>query len=107
MRRSPTPYSLHAWSSLRGWGSLRVWKLPAAVAMRPRLWCTAARVGLRMIPPRWWARAPYLPVPPRAYLRFRLQTALGSENSTTLEAADLIRWLEWCRQWPAAASAYR
>lgn len=79
----------------------------AAVAMRPRLWLTAARAMGRLIPPRWWACSPFLPVPHRDYVRFRLSTAVGGDSSATAEPADLIQWLEWCRHWPAAAAVRR
>ena len=75
----------------------------AAVATRPRLWLTAARAMRRLIPSRWWTRPPFLPVPHRDYVRFRLLTAVGGDGSAAAPA-DLIQWLEWCRQWPAAAA---
>lgn len=58
----------------------------------------------RLVPPRWWARRPFLPVPHRDYVRFRLLTAVGSDGRATATPADLIQWLEWCRLWPAAAA---
>ncbi len=49
-----------------------------AVVRRPHLWFTAARQMARAVPSRWWAQPPYVPLPDRAYLRFRLETAYGS-----------------------------
>jgi hypothetical protein len=49
---------------------------------------STARVG-------WWRRPPFLPVPPRAYLRFRIQTQYGTDGAPS--AADLVTYLEWCR----------
>jgi hypothetical protein len=66
-----------------------------AVVVRPRLWPTALRQAVRMTRPRWWTRAPFLPIPDAAYLRFRLQTAYGLQG--TPRASDLVRYLEWCR----------
>ena len=66
-----------------------------AVARRPGLWWTAVRQILRAVPRRWWSRAPYLPVPSPAYLRFRMETAYGS--AATPRVADVVRYLEWCR----------
>lgn len=61
----------------------------------------------RLVPPRWWRRPPFLPLPARDYVRFRLLTAAGGDGSAAAEPADLIQWLEWCRRWPAAAAAAR
>jgi len=66
-----------------------------AVLVRPRLWFTAARLVLRAIPRDWWRRPPHLPVPDRDYVRFRLETAYGSETEPVV--ADVVRYLEWCR----------
>jgi hypothetical protein len=66
-----------------------------AVAIRPWIWVTALRQAVRMAPPRWWTRAPFLPLPDRDYLRFRLETAYGTRG--TPRATDLVRYLEWCR----------
>ena len=48
-----------------------------AVVARPRLWPAALRQAVRLAPSRWWSRAPFLPVPDRAYVRFRLTTQYG------------------------------
>jgi hypothetical protein len=67
-----------------------------AVLRRPRLWPTAAGQALRLARPGWWRRAPFLPVPDRDYVRFRIQTAYGSQG--TPEADDLVAYLNWCRE---------
>jgi hypothetical protein len=67
----------------------------AAVLSRPHLWFTAVRQFFRAVPTRWWARPPYFPVPDRSYLRFRLETAYGADGRP--RAAELVRYLEWCR----------
>ena len=64
------------------------------VAARPRLWPTAVRQAVRLARPRWWARAPYLPIPDADYLRFRFETQYGS---ATPSSHDLVGYLEWCR----------
>jgi hypothetical protein len=70
----------------------------AAVAAHPRLWPTAARQGVRLIPNRWWTRAPYLPWPSRSYLQFRLLTQYGESSRRTV-ADDVLNYLRWCRDW--------
>jgi hypothetical protein len=46
----------------------------------------------------WWRRPPFLPLPDRDYLRFRLQTQYGDPNHRA-EPGDLITYLEWCRSY--------
>ena len=70
-----------------------------AVVRRPRLWATGFRQMRRLAAPGWWHRWPFLPVPPPAYLRFRLQTAYGHQR-TTIAPDDLVTYLHWCRTFP-------
>lgn len=70
-----------------------------AVAARPRLWPTAVRQVARLARPGWWRRPPFLPLPPVAYLRFRLQTQYGDERAP--DPADVVSYLAWCREWDA------
>jgi hypothetical protein len=63
-----------------------------AVARRPRLWPEA----LTLVPPRWWRRRPYLPVPDRRYLAFRMETQYGRADAAA-DPADVVAYLEWCR----------
>jgi hypothetical protein len=67
-----------------------------AVLVRPWLWWTALRHWFRLVPAQWWRRAPFLPVPPQAYVRFRLETAYGPRGR--LRPCDAIDYLEWCRR---------
>jgi hypothetical protein len=69
----------------------------AAVAARPGLWPTALREARRLAPAGWWRRPPFLPLPDRAYLRFRLETQYGSADHRPVPA-DVVSYLEWCRQ---------
>jgi hypothetical protein len=66
-----------------------------AVALRPDLWSTALRTFAVTVPRGWWRRPPFVPVPDRSYLRFRLETQYG--RSTAPQSTDLVRYLEWCR----------
>jgi hypothetical protein len=70
-----------------------------AVAARPHLWLTALRQTLVLAPPGWWRTRPWLPLPEREYLRFRMQTAYGDADRGP-EPADVVTYLEWCRAWP-------
>jgi len=65
-----------------------------AVLIRPWLWWIALRQVARMARPQWWRHPPFLPLPPSAYLRFRLETAYGVVAAP--EPADLVAYLAWC-----------
>jgi hypothetical protein len=67
-----------------------------AVLARPRLWPTAVHQLSRMIAPGWWRRPPFLPLPDAEYVRFRLETAYGKASFGS--AADVVAYLEWCRE---------
>ncbi len=67
-----------------------------AVARRPALWRTATVQARRLVPSRWWARPPHLPVPDRAYLRFRMETQYGDPDAA-MRGPDVVSWLEWCK----------
>lgn len=67
-----------------------------AVAGRPRLWCTAVRQWRRTTPHGWWKRRPFLPVPSRDYLTFRMVTQYGSADHR-IEPVDVLNYLAWCR----------
>ena len=76
----------------------------AAVAMAvlrsPALWPTAARQLRRSARRGWWRRPPFLPLPSADYVRFRLLTQYG--EATAPSPDDVVRFLRWCRDWPAA-----
>lgn len=73
-----------------------------AVAKRPSLWLTALRQWKRTTPAGWWRRAPFLPVPSRDYLAFRMVTQYGDANHRAT-SADVLNYLAWCRQHDRAA----
>jgi hypothetical protein len=66
------------------------------VLARPDLWWAAIRQALRLARPRWWASAPFLPVPDADYLRFRFETQYGSGGRP--DPRDLVDYLVWCRR---------
>jgi len=80
----------------------------AALARRPGLVPVAVSVAWSLRAPRWWARPPFLPVPPAAYARFRIQTMYGGDGrlggrDTGQVAAELVGWLAWVRRERSAA----
>lgn len=76
-----------------------------AVLVRPSLWWTALMVVRRHAPAGWWRRAPRLPLPDPAYLRFRYVTMYGGEGDGPPEPSDLVTYLRWCRAWPEVTRA--
>ena len=67
-----------------------------AVLARPRLWAVAIVTARAALPVGWWRRRPFLPLPDRRYVRFRLLTQYGSADAEP-DPMDLVRYLEWCR----------
>ena len=68
--------------------------LAARAALRPRLAADLLRVAWRFRRRRWWARAPFLPLPPRDYVRWRMHTAYGDHDAVP-PAADVERYARW------------
>jgi len=68
-----------------------------AVVARPRLWTTALRQAVRLARPRWWRRAPFLPLPPAEYVRWRMLTAYGDEHAVP-PVDDVVRFARWRRE---------
>jgi hypothetical protein len=71
--------------------------MAASVALHPDVWTTAARQVVVLAAPGWWRRFPPLPLPDRAYLRFRLQTAYGDPDRAP-DPGDVVAWLRWCKR---------
>jgi hypothetical protein len=69
-----------------------------ALAARPELWATALRQVRVLAVAGWWRRAPFLPLPDPAYLRFRMVTAYGDPDHAP-EPGDIVTYLHWCRAW--------
>lgn len=65
-----------------------------AVVVRPWAWRPALRQLRALTPRRWWTRRPYLPVPDRDWLAFRMTTAYG-DPAAPLVATDVLTWLAW------------
>lgn len=52
------------------------------------------RAGWRLRARGWWRRRPYLPLPDRAYWRFRVMTATGSVTGP-LDVRDVLQAAQW------------
>jgi hypothetical protein len=60
------------------------------------------RQAVVLAPRGWWRRRPFLPLPDRDYLRFRMVTAYGDPERAP-EPQDVVTYLEWCRGWRTVA----
>lgn len=61
----------------------RPWLAPALVGMA---WAFRAR--------KWWRRPPFLPLPPRSYMRWRMDTAYGDPDAVPPQA-EYERFVRW------------
>ncbi len=81
------------WDRCNGMGSMyiglvkvamrRPWLIPAMLATA---WAFRAN--------RWYRRLPFLPIPSKAYMRWRMETAYG-DGSAVVPSGDLERYLRW------------
>ena len=76
-----------SWFSL---GTSLTWR----AARNPRTAAALVRVAWRFRARRWYARFPFLPLPDRDYLRWRMYTAYGSEEMVP-PADDIVRYARW------------
>ena len=73
-------------------------KLVGALTWRavrnPRTAVALLRVGWRFRARGWYRRFPFLPMPDRQYLRWRMYTAYGNEEIVP-PADDVVRYARW------------
>jgi hypothetical protein len=76
-------------------------RVTAALAIRaivsPVLARDLLRVTWRFRRRRWFLRPPFLPLPAREYVRWRMYTAYGDENATP-PVDDIVRYARWATQ---------
>jgi hypothetical protein len=80
------------------WSRLVV-QLMGAALRRPSLAVDLLRVGWRFRSRGWYARFPFLPLPSRPYLRWRMHTAYGNPDIVP-PAEDIIRYARWVGKQP-------
>ncbi len=68
-----------------------------AVMRHPALWAEAVRTAGATARHGWWRRPPFLPLPDKDYVRWRIATAYGSPDGP-VEAADVVAYLQWRRR---------
>lgn len=67
-----------------GWRSVR----------NPALGAALLRVGWRFRRRQWYRKPPFLPIPDRTYLRWRMLTAYGDANAVP-PTDDIARYARW------------
>ncbi len=79
-----------------GWFRLGL-ALTARAIARPRVAIDLLAVVWAFRARRWYLTPPFLPLPPRDYLRWRMYTAYGDEY-TVPPVEDVIRFARWRRK---------
>jgi hypothetical protein len=78
------------------WTSL-VLRLAGRALVNPRLAVDLLRTGWAFRRRQWWTRSPFLPLPDRTYLRWRMYTAYADENAVP-PLDDVVRFARWRRE---------
>lgn len=81
-----------------GWGRLTL-GLTIRAATSPSLARDLLRVAWRFRARQWWRRFPFLPVPSRDYVRWRMYTAYGDEKAVP-PVQDVVRYARWAGRGP-------
>ncbi len=80
----------------QSWASLSV-ALAGRALLSPRLALDLLRTAWAFRRRFWWRLAPFLPVPDRTYLRWRMYTAYGDERAVP-PVEDVVRFARWRRE---------
>jgi hypothetical protein len=79
----------------RTWSGLAV-RLALRAAINPRLAADLLRTVWAFRRRAWWRQAPFLPIPDREYLRWRMYTAYGDESAIP-PVRDVVGFARWRR----------
>jgi hypothetical protein len=77
------------------WPSLAL-ALTGRALLNPRVALDLLSLAWSMRRRRWYARAPFLPIPPTEYVRWRMYTAYGDESAVP-PLKDVLRFARWRR----------
>jgi len=79
-----------------GWPTLTA-RLVLRALVNPRLALDLLRLTWSFRARDWYRRPPFLPLPPRDYVRWRMFTAYGDED-TVPPLEDVVRFARWRRE---------
>ena len=79
-----------------GWSTLTA-RLVLRALVNPRLALDLVRLTWSFRARDWYRRPPFLPWPPRDYVRWRMFTAYGDED-TVPPLEDVVRFARWRRE---------
>jgi hypothetical protein len=65
--------------------------------LRPRVALDLLRMAWAFRAREWYRRPPFLPWPPRDYVRWRMYTAYGDERAVP-PLEDVVRFARWRRE---------
>ncbi len=80
---------------MRSWSALSL-ALLARALVNPRVALDLAALAWSMRRRDWYRTAPFLPLPPLEYVRWRMYTAYGDENAVP-PVDDVLRVARWRR----------
>lgn len=80
-------------SRSRSWLGLTA-TLARRALVHPPLAIALLRIAWRFRDRRWWRRFPFLPLPAREYVRWRMHTAYGDDDFVP-PPEDVIRYARW------------
>jgi hypothetical protein len=72
-------------------------RLVARAVINPRLALDLLRLAWSFRARGWYRQTPFLPLPPREYLRWRMLTAYGDEDAVP-PVDDVVRFAVWRRE---------
>ena len=79
-----------------GWPTLTM-RLVLRALVNPRLAVDLVRLTWSFRARDWYRRRPFLPLPPRDYVRWRMLTAYGDEDAVP-PLEDVVRFARWRRE---------
>ena len=82
--------------TIASWSALYL-RLSLQALVRPRLAFDLLRLAWSFRARDWWRRPPFLPLPPREYMRWRMFTAYGDEDAVP-PVADVVNFARWRRE---------
>ena len=82
-------------SRTASWTALTL-QVASRAVFSPRLALDLIRLIWAFRRRHWWRRAPFLPIPDRTYVRWRMYTAYADEEAVP-PVEDVIRFARWRR----------